>query len=231
LILAVETAVEHGGVALLEGEVVLGEQALAAGQGQAGGVLVALDTLLRLHGRSLDEVGLIALSIGPGSFTGLRVGLATALGLAFGTELRIAPVSTLAALSLHAGPGLCVPLLDARKGQVYAGLYAGGGRALAPDCVCDPLEWIARVPDGEVQVLGPGCAPHRESIARALGARAVFLPESAGRPRASSVGRLGARIAAAGGALPPEQIELNYLRPPDAVPPALAGHVSGERIP
>jgi hypothetical protein len=115
---------------------------------------------------------------------------------------------------------------------VYAGLYAGEGRALAPDCVCDPLEWIERVPQSEaVQVLGPGCELHRESIARALGTRAVFLPESAGRPRAASVGRLGARIAAGGGALPAERIELNYLRPPDAVLPVLAGHVSGERIP
>lgn len=232
LCIALETAVEHGGVALLEGEALLGERPLGAGQGQAAGVLVALDELLHAHGRVLEQVELIALSIGPGSFTGLRVGLATALGLAFGTGLRIAPVSTLAALSLHAGPGLCAPLLDARKGQVYAGLYAGEGRELAPDRVCDPLEWIAGLPPGEpVQLLGPGAELHREPITRALGSRARFLSAEAGRPRAASVGHLGARIAAAGGALPADRVELRYLRPPDARLPGLAGHVSGERIP
>jgi len=232
LILALETAVECGGVALLEGECLLGERPLAAGQGQAGGVLVALDELLRERRCELEDVELIALSIGPGSFTGLRVGLATALGLAFGQDLRIAPVSTLAALSLHAGPGPCAALLDARKGQVYAGLYAGEGRALVPDRVCDPLAWIGDLPPAEpVQLLGPGAALYRESLSRVLGPRAVFLHEAVGRPRAASVGRLGARIAAAGGALPSEQIALNYLRPPDARLPESAGHTLGERIP
>src|SRR3989338_4556744 len=119
LILALETAVERGGVALLDDEIVLGERELGLGRGQAAEVLVQLDVLLRETERALDEVDLIALSAGPGSFTGLRVGLATALGLAFGTGLRIAPVSTLAALALHAGDAPCsAPLLDARKGQV-----------------------------------------------------------------------------------------------------------------
>jgi tRNA threonylcarbamoyladenosine biosynthesis protein TsaB len=238
LILALETAVEHGGVALLEGETLLGERALGAGQGQAGGVLVQLDALLREQESALEDVGLIALSIGPGSFTGLRVGLASALGLAFGTELRIAPVPTLAALSLHAGDAACsAPLLDARKGELYAGLYAPGARALAPDRVCELAGWLAGLPrEGPIHLLGPGAELHREAIGRALGARAVFLSAALGRPRAASVGRLGARIAAQGGALPVDQVELRYLRPPDAmIPgmaklPGMAGHVSGERI-
>ena len=232
MILALETAVEHGGVALLEGEDLLGERELGAGQGQAGAVLVQLDALLHEHGRTLEQIGLIALSVGPGSFTGLRVGLATALGLAFGTQLRIAPVSTLAALSLHAGDAACcAPLLDARKGQVYAGLYAPGARELAPDRVCEPADWLAGLPrEGAIHLLGPGAELYREPIARSLGSRAIFLPAQLGRPRAASVGRLGARIAAQGGALPVEQVELRYLRPPDAVLPRVAGHVSGERI-
>jgi tRNA threonylcarbamoyladenosine biosynthesis protein TsaB len=228
LVLALETAVERGSVALLQGETLLGEREVGAGgQGQAASLLVELDALLREHARALDEVGLIALSIGPGSFTGLRVGLATALGLAFGTELRIAPVPTLAALSLRAGDApLCAPLLDARKGQVYAGLYAPGARELLPDRVCDPDEWVAALPgEGAIHFLGPGAQLYRETFARALGSRAVWLPAETGRPRAASVGRLGARIAA----LPADQIELRYLRAPDAKLPS-AGHVSGEPI-
>jgi tRNA threonylcarbamoyladenosine biosynthesis protein TsaB len=213
LCIALETAAEHGGVALLEGERVLGEQPLAAGQGQAGGVLVALDALLREHRRSLDEVSLIALSIGPGSFTGLRVGLATALGLGFGSELRIAPVSTLAALSLHAGPGLCVPLLDARKGQVYAGLYRAGGEALAEDSVCDPLPFLRTLLEAQrVTLIGPGAQLYRREIEGVLGARARIVDAERSWPCAAAVGLLGERLAAAGLLLPAGEVQLRYLR-------------------
>jgi tRNA threonylcarbamoyladenosine biosynthesis protein TsaB len=232
LILALETAVEHGGVALLEGERLLGERELAAGQGQAGAVLVELDALLRTHGRTLDALDAIALSVGPGSFTGLRVGLATALGLVFGTELPIAPVSTLAALSLHAGPARCIaPLLDARKGQVYAGLYGPDAYPLAADRVCDPAEWLAGLPaDDAIHLLGAGAQLHRTWIAQALGSRAIFVPERLGRPRAASVGVLGARLLARGGALPADAVELRYLRAADALP-SPSGLGSRERIP
>jgi hypothetical protein len=99
--------------------------------------------------------------------------------------------------------------------------------------VCDLPGWLAGLPrEGAIHLLGPGAELYREPIARALGARAVFLSAALGRPRAASVGRLGARIAARGGALPVDAVELRYLRPPDAVAPATpaAGHVSGERI-
>src|SRR5262249_3695794 len=133
MLLALETSAERGGVALFEGGALLGEADVPERERHAASLLVWLDTLLGRVGRRLDDVERIALAIGPGSFTGLRIGLATALGLAFGTRRTLVPVPTLAALAFQAEtPGLCAPLLDARRGEVYAGLYDGEGNALLP---------------------------------------------------------------------------------------------------
>jgi tRNA threonylcarbamoyladenosine biosynthesis protein TsaB len=205
---------------------------LHAEQRHAARLLLELDALLAAHGRPLGDVELIALSIGPGTFTGLRIGLATALGLAFGTELRIAPVSTLAAMAWQAREHACVvPLLDARKAQVYAGVYGPDAQLLRADCVCAPAELAAQLTgEGPVHLLGSGAERYRGALEEAFGARAVFLPPERGVPRASSVGVLGQRLASAGGALLPEQVEPAYLRPPDARRSPAAGQPLGERI-
>ena len=232
MILAIETATEAGSVALLDGPEPVAERALPPGRRQASSLLAAIDELWGDAGSRLEEVETIALSIGPGSFTGLRVGLATALGLAFGQAVAIAPVPTLAALALRAGdrPRIA-PLLDARKRQVYAGLYAPGAEPLLPDRLADPDDWIEELRGrGPVCLLGPGADLYRERIAAALGGGAEFLPESQGRPSAASVGRLGCEIARRGAALPPEKASLRYLREPDAERPAAAGQARGEAI-
>lgn len=230
MILAIETAGERGGVALLEGEELLGERVIGeAGPQHTAELLPAVDALFAETGRVLAQVECIALSVGPGSFTGLRIGLATALGLCFGTSRRVVPVPTLAALSLGAGEvEPIVPMLDARKGQVYAGVYGPGGTLRQEDRVADPLPWFeelaARPGSGEISLLGSGAWLYRNEIETVLGARARLLPVEAGQPRAASVARLGARLAAGGAALPPEQVELRYLRRSEAEEKRAAGH-------
>jgi tRNA threonylcarbamoyladenosine biosynthesis protein TsaB len=177
-------------------------------------VLVAVDTALERAGARLDSVERIALSIGPGSFTGLRVGLATALGLCFGTERRVVPVPTLAALSRNAvGHERVAPLLDARRGQIYAGLYAPEGVPLRGDEVADPEKWLESLGDcGPVAFLGSGAIAYAREIAGVLGERATLLPAAIGAPRAANVGRLAIRLAP----IAPEAVELRYLRAPEA---------------
>ena len=214
MLIAIETAADVGGVALLEGDRLLAEVILAEGAPYNTALMPALDHLLRTCGRRLEEVAAIALSIGPGSFTGLRVGLATALGLCFGTERSIVAVPTLGALSLHAGDAPRIaPLLDARKGQVYAGLYGPRAEPLGEDRVTDPIPWLSSLAEGEeIAFLGPGAALYRNEIESVLGARARFLARSVGWPRAETVGLLGERLRRQGAALPPEEVELRYLR-------------------
>ena len=107
---------------------------MAPGRDAAESLLPAVEDLLRAAGCELAAIEAFALSIGPGSFTGLRVGIATVKGLAFGTPRPVAPVSTLAALAVGAGRAdvPVVPMLDARRGEVYAAAYAGGGTLARP---------------------------------------------------------------------------------------------------
>ncbi len=129
----------------------------AATSGPAGGHSVrlpgALADLLAADGRQLRDVEAYAIGLGPGSFTGLRIGLATWKGLAYANRRPIAGVSSLAAMALDAAAAaqegaLLVPLLDARKGEVYAGFYravAGGAEAAAPDAALSPGALAERV--------------------------------------------------------------------------------------
>jgi tRNA threonylcarbamoyladenosine biosynthesis protein TsaB len=226
MLLALETATEFGGVALLEGRRVLFERDLDPEMPRAGSLLAAVDDVLKHASLPLEAIDMIALSIGPGSFTGLRVGLATALGLCFGAPRKIVPVPTLAALSLQAGDATrIVPLLDARKKQVYTGLYGGGGVSIREDRVCDPEPWFQELRDeGPLHLLGPGAQLYRKAAVTTLGNNACLLAAELGRPRASSVGRLGARLAEETGAIAPETVALRYLRRAEAEEKRGAGH-------
>lgn len=233
MLLALETSAERGGLALFEAGALLGEADVAENERHAASLLVCLDALLTRLGRELGEVDRIALAIGPGSFTGMRIGLATALGLAFDTKRTLVPVPTLAALSLQAeGAALVAPLLDARRGEVYAGLYGANADALLPDACASVSDWLATLPGREpITFLGSGAELHRAQLEAALGARACFLPAAIGVLRARSVGVLGHRLALAGADLPPEQVELRYLRRAEAEAKRLALHSNAEPIP
>jgi tRNA threonylcarbamoyladenosine biosynthesis protein TsaB len=206
--LAIESATRRAGVALLrEGEVVA---ALASDDGDhhAERLLPMIDELLAGAGVSLAGVDAFAVSIGPGGFTSLRIGLATLKGLAFDTDVPVAAISTLEAMS-HAAlaAGLAganetiVASLDARRGDLYAGGYRATGDArllecVIPDFVCRPAELAARL-EGRVRVVGEGAGLFGPEIAR-LATRAEVAVDtgSAVWPTAASVGALGrARLA------------------------------------
>ena len=224
MLLALETATDMGGVALVEDAGVVGEYTGEGLRSHAGWLLDGVDRLLSQRGVGLEAVSAIAVSIGPGSFTGLRVGLATALGLCFDTPRRLVPVPTLAALSLRATEAQSdptariAPLLDARKGQVYAGFYAPGARELHSDRVEDPLTWLRGVSGaGPIWLLGPGAQLYQNEISSVLGSEALVLPAEVGRPRAAEVGVLGERLLRDGQSLRPSELRLRYLRPPEAL--------------
>lgn len=218
LILALETATRAVSVALLRGDEPWLEECAAPERPAAETLLAAIDALLRRADCALERVEALALSIGPGSFTSLRVGLATAKGLVFGRACPLLPVATLEALALagrafDASCEVVVPLLDARRGEVYAAAYAWQAerpRVLLEEGVYRPQELAGRLPESCLLV-GEGVAVAGEVLCARLGAGARRAPAEVA-PRACFVGALGARALAAGRAADPDTLVPRYLR-------------------
>ena len=216
LLLALETATDAAGVALLRADEVLAARRLPEDRPASEALLPAILALLdeqRLEPASLDA---FAVSVGPGSFTGLRVGVATAKGLAFGARGRIAAVPTLAALAATQGRGCVAAGLDARRGEVYAAGYRVAALPLAPPlwgpCVLEPAALAARLETGWL-VVGDGVP----AVAPAVRARFGTAVELLGAlPDAAAVGRLGAQLLAAGRGVAPAELAPLYVRRAEA---------------
>jgi tRNA threonylcarbamoyladenosine biosynthesis protein TsaB len=191
LILAFDTATEIATSALVADGEVLGERV-----SRAVTLLEDVDALLRQGGTHADEIEALAVGIGPGSFTGVRVGLATARALALALDVPVAGVSTLAALAAGA-PG-ALPVIDARRREVF--VANGEPRALAPA----ELELAPRR-----LCVGNGAVRYR-AILEAAGAQIPPDRDERHLPRA----RFHAQLAHDFG--PAEAVEPLYLRVPDA---------------
>ena len=218
-ILALESATLAGGAALLDGERLVGETTLSIALTHSERLMAVVDRLLADCGWSPRDLEGLAVSIGPGSFTGLRVGVATMKGLALALDLPVAPVPTLDALAAtlpFAAAPVC-PLLDARKGEVYCSLYRWQGNAmerqwdylaLAPDAAAARL-------DGPVIVLGDGVETCRPYLAR-LGDAVMEAPPARRLPSPGVVAQLGHALLSAGKGMDPEALVPFYLRPSEA---------------
>jgi tRNA threonylcarbamoyladenosine biosynthesis protein TsaB len=206
-------------VALLRGEQLVGEEQAGEGRSGAEGLLPALEGLLARAQLAAADLDAFAVSIGPGSFTGLRVGVATLKGLAFGADRPVAAVPTLAALacSAPAGEGPVVAMLDARRGEVYAASWRVPGPAREPEPAGLPegvygVEELARSLPRRCRLVGDGVAVCGEALRAALGAGVLLHPPPHGRPRARDVGWLGARRLARGQAVVAADLVPRYLR-------------------
>jgi tRNA threonylcarbamoyl adenosine modification protein YeaZ len=191
LILAFDTATEIATSALVVDGEVLGERV-----SRAVTLLEDVDALLRQGGARADEIEALAVGIGPGSFTGVRVGLATARGLALALDVPVAGVSTLAALAAGA-PG-ALPVIDARRREIF--VANGEPRVLAPT----ELQLVR----GRLCV-GNGAVRYR-TVLEAAGAEIPPDRDERHLPRA----RFHAQLASDFG--PAEAVEPLYLRVPDA---------------
>src|SRR3990172_13171727 len=143
-ILAVETSTLAGGAALLDGDRAGGENVLNIRATHSERLMAAVDHLLHVSGWELEQLEGLAVAIGPGSFTGLRIGTSAVKGLALALGVPIAAVPTLHALAAtlpFAAHPVC-PVLDAKKGEVYASLYHWSRDAMSPDS-----EYLAVAPE------------------------------------------------------------------------------------
>src|SRR3989442_833053 len=201
-VLAVETSTLSGGAALLDGELVVGEYVLDVRLTHSERLMAAIDRLLTDAGWTVGELEGLAVAVGPGSFTGLRVGLSTVKGLALALSIPIAAVPTLdamAAMLPFAALPIC-PVLDARKGEVYASLYRwdGDGMRREWDYLAITPDDLSRRLDEPVIVLGDGADQIHSAHARRIGSSATSVSGRSPTRSTSPTSRSG-RTAVAGG--------------------------------
>jgi tRNA threonylcarbamoyladenosine biosynthesis protein TsaB len=210
-IIGIDTATAAASVALVDGGAIVAEKThssdVAGGKGDghpgknnhAETILLLLESLLQSAGISLQGIHGIALSIGPGSFTGLRIGLSTVKGLVYGSQLPVVGVSTLLAQAARVTnyDGLICTLLDARKNEVYGALFEKTGDAvhrLSEDGVTSAaafLEIIRSMAKGTpCLMIGDGAAVYKQSLLQQLGSGALFPTGEFSLSAASAVARL-----------------------------------------
>ncbi len=224
--LAIESATPQASVALLRGEQVLASEVGPSGQHHSESLLPMVDRVLSEAGVSLSKVNSFALSIGPGAFTSLRIGLATLKGLAFGSPSMAVGVSTLQVLALSAkrrglvqGVSPLVAVLDARREEVYAAAYAPdlvsdpNGEAILPPSVYTADELVKALPEGG-ELVGDGVAVVKKSLIDEGPFSAEPEPPSA--PHAVSVGLLGQLLFDAGEGVPAGSLVPRYIRRAEA---------------
>src|SRR5262249_29824750 len=203
VVLGLDTATWTAAVGVVRDQVVLAEDVEPASRSHVTSLPGLIERVLAQAGLGIGDVEGLAISIGPGSFTGLRIGLGLMKGLAFAGGIPLAAVSTLEALAAVSGaePGQTVcAALDARKREVYAAVFdVGDGGALrrrGPDVALAPDALVAGLPAGTVLV-GDAAATYPELRDRVL----VVRPFATHPPRGGTVARMGARLLAAGAAV------------------------------
>ncbi|HVC01611.1 MAG TPA: tRNA (adenosine(37)-N6)-threonylcarbamoyltransferase complex dimerization subunit type 1 TsaB [Steroidobacteraceae bacterium] len=212
-LLALDASTEACSAALLIGdELTCRYEEPAGGQGER--ILAMIEELLAEAGLRAAALDAIAAGVGPGAFTGVRIGVSVAQGLAFGADLRVVPIVTLEALAWRRiADGPVLACLDARMGEVYWGCYrAHPARGLVAQGQprVGPVESVR--PQGVPPLRGVGRAFTAYPSLRAAAAVAVDAPDARALPDARDMARLGAIRFAAGEALDPAGLAPVYLR-------------------
>jgi tRNA threonylcarbamoyladenosine biosynthesis protein TsaB len=220
LVLGIESSTTQGGVAIVGEDRMLCEAILNVEVTHSERLLPAVDRALGEARITLGALGGIAVSIGPGSFTGLRIGLSTAKGLAYATGLPLVGVPTLEAMAwtLPAARWQICPVLDARKQEVYAALFQhdrDGLRRVSEDMAIAP-EALCRLIKKPTLFLGDGLAPYRALFEERLGDHLLLPPLANRGARPACVAELGRRRLLRGERDLPETLVPCYLRPSEA---------------
>lgn len=216
-ILAIDTSSETATAAVTDGGILLGECVLNHKKTHSQKLMVIIERMMNDLELSAEDIDLFAVAEGPGSFTGLRIGIATAKGLAHSVNKGVVGVSTLEALAynLPYANGLIVPIMDARNNQVFNAAYEWNGykitTVIEPNA-CDICECLDKVQGRKVIFTGDGVNVHKELVTRTIGENALFAPVNARLSHAAAVAAAAEVIAECGGVLHYAELAPKYLR-------------------
>ncbi len=219
-ILGIETSTKTGSVAIVSEDGVVAQYSLNIEVTHSERLMSTVDRVLKDTGLAVHDLDGFSVAIGPGSFTGLRIGLSTVKGLALATGKPIAAVPTLQALAWNLPYSVypVCPLLDARKNEVYAALYRFAGTALVqvlPETAISIFRLAHQISE-KVVFTGEGSRIFRNGIQEVFGERAVFAPHSAALPSGAKVAEIGLDMIKNGRQAEPDRLTPLYIRRPEA---------------
>jgi tRNA threonylcarbamoyladenosine biosynthesis protein TsaB len=221
LILALDTSTKSASIALLENSEILCEINMNLGVNHSLVVLPAIHYLCRISNIEIGKIGLFVCTIGPGLFTGLRIGVSTVKGLALAAGKPVVGVSTLDALACNlAGSEMLVcPMLDAKKNQVYTALYRVESENILEkkehERITDVMDFLPNISDKTLFV-GDGATKNTELIRASLPDKSFFASHDLQNVRAAKVGLLGEKKFYNGDVLNPITFTPRYLRSSEA---------------
>ena len=222
-ILAIDSSGLVATIAVIEDDVMVAEYTICYKKTHSQTLLPMLEEIKKMTDLDLKTIDAIAITKGPGSFTGLRIGCASAKGLGLALDCPLVPVPTVDALAynMYGSSALICPLMDARREQVYTGLYRfekkGGGYEMiceVPQCAIsiDEILNIVNTWEQEVIFLGDGVPVYKDKIEALCQVDYSFAPAGFNRQRALSVGLLGNIFYKQGEYVSADDMEPDYLR-------------------
>jgi tRNA threonylcarbamoyladenosine biosynthesis protein TsaB len=214
VILAIDTTSEFGSMALADAGGLIGERRMHSPDGFSHVLYGHLAQFLDGHGLRLGDITCFAAAAGPGSFTGVRVGLAAVKGLAEATGKPATAVSNLQALAAFGELGLRATLLDARRGDVFGAVYNGALEAVRPEVVTKFPAWLESLPAADVEFISSEMDRFEAAFAgtRFAGARRRQAP----RALAGVIAQIAWRRLERGAVGDPALLDANYVRRSDA---------------
>ncbi|MFW6010955.1 MAG: tRNA (adenosine(37)-N6)-threonylcarbamoyltransferase complex dimerization subunit type 1 TsaB [Desulfosalsimonas sp.] len=222
-LLAIDTSGAACSAALMNSGRIQAEIFAEFDQTHARHVMELVNSLIKAAGIKALDINAFGVTSGPGSFTGLRIGMATIKGLALAYDRPVAGISSLLALAypLRFTKELLCPMIDARKYEVYSEIYRfsdNGFTVVSSASVCSPDQLVSRVSGlGEPCLFtGSGALLYRDRISGELGSLARFAPDETGRIRAGTVAELAYRRILQGDACSAEELLPVYIRKSDA---------------
>lgn len=200
-ILGIDTSTPIGSVALIDDDNIVAEHTLNIVQAHSSRLMPAIDTVLKWGEITPDELDGCAIGIGPGSFTGIRIGVATVKSLCYAVDKPIVGVSTLEAIAYNFRwtEALVCPILDARRNEVYGGVFHGGKEwQRISDDLCLPVDsFLAELekhilPESTIIFVGDGIATYGDAIRNIHPETAHFADAIFNVPRGAAIAKLGA---------------------------------------
>lgn len=217
--LAVDTSSLTASCAVVEDGRVISELSMQYGKTHSQKIVPMLRDVLAMLKKSFQDIDLFAAAIGPGSFTGLRIGVVTIKALAYSLKKPVCGISTLDALaySLPDFKGVLVPMLDARNNQVFSAIFHKKDNHLdkiSPDRGISIEELIAQIKDQDedAMVIGDAVPLHLEKMRAVLGGKIIEAPPALSFPRAASTALLAEQVFRDNKAINAFELEPQYLR-------------------